>query len=125
MQYRVAEIGHWYEPDKIMGYCVAFLLAKLIVVGYLSWNGDRLICMMLADYHVQIWSLAFTSASRGSRTSLGSSSDEPAGTSGFDLHSRVLHIPVLSVSMNGHRAGTIESWGPPALIALVALDDAS
>jgi hypothetical protein len=31
LQYRTAEIGHWYEPDKIMGYLVAFLLAKLIV----------------------------------------------------------------------------------------------
>jgi hypothetical protein len=31
MQYRVAEIGHWYEPDKIMGYLVALLLGKLIV----------------------------------------------------------------------------------------------
>lgn len=31
MQYRTAEIGHWYEPDKIMGYLVAFLLFKLIV----------------------------------------------------------------------------------------------
>jgi hypothetical protein len=30
-QYRIAEIGHWYEPDKIMGYLVAVLLAKLIV----------------------------------------------------------------------------------------------
>lgn len=30
-QYRIAEIGHWYEPDKIMGYLVAFLLAKIIV----------------------------------------------------------------------------------------------
>ena len=30
-QYRIAEIGHWYEPDKIMGYLVAFLLGKLIV----------------------------------------------------------------------------------------------
>src|SRR3954466_12274852 len=30
-QYRIAAIGHWYEPDKIMGYCVALLLAKLIV----------------------------------------------------------------------------------------------
>lgn len=30
-QYRIAEIGHWYEPDKIMGYCVAVLLAKIIV----------------------------------------------------------------------------------------------
>ena len=29
-QYRIAEIGHWYEPDKIMGYLVALLLAKLI-----------------------------------------------------------------------------------------------
>lgn len=31
MQYRVAEIGHWYEPDKLMGYCVALYFAKLLV----------------------------------------------------------------------------------------------
>lgn len=31
MQYRIAEIGHWYEPDKIMGYLVALLLGKLIL----------------------------------------------------------------------------------------------
>lgn len=30
-QYRIAEIGHWYEPDKIMGYIVALLLAKIVV----------------------------------------------------------------------------------------------
>lgn len=30
-KYRIAELGYWYEPDKIMGYCVAFLLAKIIV----------------------------------------------------------------------------------------------
>lgn len=30
-QYRIAEIGHWYEPDKLMGYCVAFYLAKLLI----------------------------------------------------------------------------------------------
>ena len=30
-QYRIAEIGHWYEPDKIMGYCVAIYFAKLLV----------------------------------------------------------------------------------------------
>jgi hypothetical protein len=31
MEYRKAEIGHWYEPDKIMGYCVAVYFAKLLV----------------------------------------------------------------------------------------------
>lgn len=31
MQYRIAEIGHWYEPDKLMGYCVAIYFAKLLV----------------------------------------------------------------------------------------------
>ena len=31
MQYRTAEIGHWYEPDKIMGYVVAVYFAKLLV----------------------------------------------------------------------------------------------
>jgi hypothetical protein len=30
-RYRIAEIGHWYEPDKVMGYLVAFLLGKIIV----------------------------------------------------------------------------------------------
>jgi hypothetical protein len=27
----LAEIGHWYEPDKLMGYCVALYFAKLLV----------------------------------------------------------------------------------------------
>src|SRR5258707_5099613 len=31
MQYRIAEIGHWYEPDKLMGYCVAVYFCKLLV----------------------------------------------------------------------------------------------
>jgi len=30
-QYRIAALGYWYEPDKIMGYCVAILLAKIII----------------------------------------------------------------------------------------------
>lgn len=30
-QIRIAEVGHWYEPDKIMGYIVASLLFKLVV----------------------------------------------------------------------------------------------
>jgi hypothetical protein len=30
-QYRIAEIGHWYEPDKLMGYCVAVYFSKLLV----------------------------------------------------------------------------------------------
>lgn len=30
-QYRIAEIGHWYEPDKIMGYAVAVYFAKLLI----------------------------------------------------------------------------------------------
>lgn len=30
-QYRIAEIGHWYEPDKIMGYAVAVYVAKLLI----------------------------------------------------------------------------------------------
>jgi hypothetical protein len=31
MQYRIAEIGHWYEPDKLLGYCVVAYFAKLLV----------------------------------------------------------------------------------------------
>jgi hypothetical protein len=30
-QYRIAEIGHWYEPDKLMAYCVALYFGKLLV----------------------------------------------------------------------------------------------
>lgn len=29
--YRIAEIGHWYEPDKLLGYCVVLYFAKLLV----------------------------------------------------------------------------------------------
>jgi len=30
-QYRIAELGYWYEPDKLMGYCVAAYFAKLLI----------------------------------------------------------------------------------------------
>lgn len=29
--YRIASLGYWYEPDKIMGYCVAVYIAKLLI----------------------------------------------------------------------------------------------
>jgi len=29
--YKIASLGHWYEPDKIMGYAVAIYFAKLLV----------------------------------------------------------------------------------------------
>jgi hypothetical protein len=42
-QYRIAELGYWYEPDKIMGYLVAVLLAKLIVWDTcLGWGTTNL-----------------------------------------------------------------------------------
>jgi len=31
MQYRMAELGCWYEPDKLMGYFVAVYFGKLMV----------------------------------------------------------------------------------------------
>jgi hypothetical protein len=31
LQYRTAEIGRWYEPDKLMGYFVALYFGKLLV----------------------------------------------------------------------------------------------
>lgn len=31
MRYRIAEIGRWYEPDKLMGYFVAIYFGKLLV----------------------------------------------------------------------------------------------
>lgn len=30
-QIRIAEIGRWYEPDKLMGYAVAVYFAKLLI----------------------------------------------------------------------------------------------
>jgi hypothetical protein len=30
-QYRVASIGHWYEPEKLLGYAVAVYFAKLLI----------------------------------------------------------------------------------------------
>lgn len=30
-QYRIAELGRWHEPDKLMGYCVAIYFSKLLV----------------------------------------------------------------------------------------------
>jgi hypothetical protein len=30
-QYRIAELGRWYEPDKLMGYGVAVYVGKLLV----------------------------------------------------------------------------------------------
>lgn len=29
--YRIASLGHWYEPDKLMGYFVAVYFGKLLV----------------------------------------------------------------------------------------------
>ncbi|MGY3234819.1 hypothetical protein ACVMAJ_001709 [Bradyrhizobium sp. USDA 4448] len=31
LQYRTAELGHWHEPDKLIGYCVTIYFAKLLV----------------------------------------------------------------------------------------------
>lgn len=30
-RYRIAELGRWHEPDKLMGYCVAIYFSKLLV----------------------------------------------------------------------------------------------
>lgn len=41
--YRTAEIGHWYEPDKIMGYVAAFLYGKIVVWDIcLGWGSTDL-----------------------------------------------------------------------------------
>jgi hypothetical protein len=31
VEYRIAEIGHPFEPDKLMGFCVAVYFAKLLI----------------------------------------------------------------------------------------------
>lgn len=30
-EYRIATVGRWYEPDKLMGYCVAIYFGKLLL----------------------------------------------------------------------------------------------
>jgi hypothetical protein len=49
LQYRVAEIGHWYEPDKLMGYFVALYFVQAPGVGQGARTGDhrstRRICL--------------------------------------------------------------------------------
>lgn len=30
-EYRVASLGYWYEPDKLMGYAVAVYVGKLLI----------------------------------------------------------------------------------------------
>lgn len=30
-EYRIASLGRWYEPDKLMGYAVAVYIAKLLI----------------------------------------------------------------------------------------------
>lgn len=31
-EYRIASLGHWWEPDKLMGYAVAAYVGKLLVI---------------------------------------------------------------------------------------------
>jgi len=31
VQYRIAELGHPFEPDKLLGYCVVAYFAKLLI----------------------------------------------------------------------------------------------
>lgn len=38
-QYRIASIGYWWEPEKIMGYTVALYFAKLLIYDKcLGWG---------------------------------------------------------------------------------------
>lgn len=38
-EYRVASLGHWYEPDKLMGYAVAVYVGKLLIYDkVLGWG---------------------------------------------------------------------------------------
>jgi hypothetical protein len=30
-EYRIASLGHWWEPDKLMGYAVAVYVGKLLI----------------------------------------------------------------------------------------------
>jgi hypothetical protein len=42
MQYRIAEIGHAFEPDKLMGYCVAIYFAKLLIWDKVMGSAQRI-----------------------------------------------------------------------------------
>lgn len=38
-QLRIAQLGRWYEPEKIMGYTVAIYFAKLLIVDkVMGWG---------------------------------------------------------------------------------------
>jgi hypothetical protein len=39
-QYKIAALGRWYEPDKLMGYAVAIYFGKLLI-----WD----MCLVLAS----------------------------------------------------------------------------
>ncbi len=55
-QYRIAELGYWYEPDKIMGYTVAIYFGKLLLwdkvlalgstdplAGFAAWTATTIV----------------------------------------------------------------------------------
>ncbi len=82
MQYRIAEIGHWYEPDKVMGYTVAVYFAKLLI-----W--DKVLGLGTTDPLAGFASItanlvvSFYFAKRGFETWRGSSSGERHARGGY------------------------------------------
>src|SRR4051812_34231377 len=64
MEYRKAEIGRWYEPDKIMGYAVAVYFAKLLVFDKVLGIGTTDPLMGFAEVTANLI-VAFYFAKRG------------------------------------------------------------
>jgi hypothetical protein len=75
LQYRIAEIGHWYEPDKLMGYFVALYFGKLLVWDKVLGLGttDSLAGFASVTSNLVV---SFISPNADLRTSRGSSSDD-------------------------------------------------
>jgi hypothetical protein len=75
LQYRIAEIGHWYEPDKLMGYFVALYFGKLLVWDKDLGLGTPVRSPVLRPRRRILWCRSI-SPNADLRTSRGSSSDE-------------------------------------------------
>ncbi|XUJ34996.1 hypothetical protein ACQ5SK_03840 [Bradyrhizobium japonicum] len=77
MEYRIAELGYWYEPDKLIGYCVTVYFAKLLVWDKVLGLGttDALAGFAAITANLVVSSI---SPSADSRMLQGSSSGEDA-----------------------------------------------
>jgi len=85
IQYRLAEIGHWYEPDKLMGYFVAIYFGKLLVWDKVLGLGttDPLAGFAAVTSNLVV---SFYLLNEALKTSLGLSNDDGDAGVGYQGH---------------------------------------